>query len=99
MAFYDSSILTFIFRINRDFAFPAAKGFKVYWNVPTFLCHRHGINFKPHTKKFGIISNAKDSFRGKEINILYDPGLFPAVMKVRISGIIEINYVSLIKKY
>ncbi|KAK6634016.1 hypothetical protein RUM44_004623 [Polyplax serrata] len=75
-------------RINRDYTYPAAKDFKVYWNVPTFLCHKHNINFKPYTKKYGIISNANDSFRGKEINILYDPGLFPAVMKNR-KGIVS----------
>ncbi|EEB14203.1 Hyalurononglucosaminidase precursor, putative [Pediculus humanus corporis] len=67
--------------ILRDFAYPTLEEFKIYWNVPTFLCHKYGINFKPHTEKYGITSNPKDSFRGKEINILYDPGMFPAVMK------------------
>lgn len=53
--------------------------FDVYWNVPTFMCHKHGMKFE-ELKDFGIHQNAMDMFRGEEIAILYDPGMFPALL-------------------
>lgn len=53
--------------------------FDVYWNVPTFMCHNHGMKFE-ELKDFGIHQNAMDKFRGEEIAILYDPGMFPALL-------------------
>ena len=55
--------------------------FKIYWNVPTFMCHKHGYNFDEISKNFSIIQNINDEFRGNKISILYDPGLFPALLK------------------
>ncbi|XP_034950570.1 uncharacterized protein [Chelonus insularis] len=57
------------------------KELKVYWNVPTFVCHRHGIKFED-ISQFGIIQNVNDSWRGLDVAILYDPGLFPALIKL-----------------
>ncbi|RZB39276.1 Glyco hydro 56, Piwi, PAZ and/or DUF1785 domain containing protein [Asbolus verrucosus] len=52
-----------------------------YWNVPTFQCDWHKLNFTGLAEKFGIIQNENDRFRGDEIVILYDPGSFPAILK------------------
>lgn len=57
------------------------QGFNVYWNVPTFMCHKYGLRFEEVSDKFGILQNKKDEFRGNEITILYDPGMFPALLK------------------
>jgi hyaluronoglucosaminidase len=59
----------------------APKDFQVYWNVPTFMCHKYGMDFREVSKKFGIVQNDQDKFRGEEIVILYDPGNFPALLK------------------
>lgn len=53
--------------------------FDVYWNVPTFVCHKYGVKFED-LKNFGINQNANDTFRGEKIAILYDPGMFPALL-------------------
>lgn len=53
--------------------------FRVYWNVPTFQCHKHGYNFT-EVSEWGIRQNIGDDFRGDQISLLYDPGLFPALL-------------------
>nr|ATU82477.1 venom hyaluronidase [Lethocerus distinctifemur] len=50
--------------------------FKVYWQVPTELCHKHKIEFSK-VAKIGIVQNTGDRFKGDKIVILYDPGKFP----------------------
>ncbi|KAH0547168.1 hypothetical protein KQX54_017358 [Cotesia glomerata] len=57
-----------------------ARDYKVYGNVPTFMCHKYGMYFND-LDKFGIIQNTDDQFRGGKIAILYDPGMFPALIK------------------
>ncbi|XP_060534174.1 hyaluronidase-like [Cylas formicarius] len=57
------------------------KGFKVYWNSPTFQCDSHKQNFSQLLEKYGIVQNANARFRGDNITILYDPGSFPAILK------------------
>ncbi|XP_053974578.1 hyaluronidase-like [Hylaeus anthracinus] len=57
------------------------RGFDVYWNVPTFMCHKYGMRFEEVSQKYGILQNAMDEFRGGRIAILYDPGMFPALLK------------------
>ncbi|KAK2577205.1 hypothetical protein KPH14_003355 [Odynerus spinipes] len=57
------------------------RRFYVYWNVPTFMCHKYGMNFEK-VKRFGIKQNAEDEFRGDIIALLYDPGKFPAMLPV-----------------
>ncbi|CAH2007612.1 unnamed protein product [Acanthoscelides obtectus] len=54
---------------------------KVYWNTPTFQCDYHKLNFSGLAEKYKIIMNKDDRFHGNAINILYDPGNFPAVLK------------------
>ncbi|XP_050450182.1 hyaluronidase-like isoform X1 [Cataglyphis hispanica] len=61
--------------------------FDVYWNVPSFLCHKYGVKFED-LKNFGIRQNANDKFRGEEIAILYDPGMFPALLTDK-NGIVK----------
>lgn len=56
------------------------KQFKIIWNVPSFQCHKYGLNFSFLTK-YGIVVNQGDSFRGDQIALLYDPGLFPALLE------------------
>ncbi|XP_066144226.1 hyaluronidase B-like isoform X2 [Euwallacea fornicatus] len=54
---------------------------KVYWNVPSFQCNPFKLNFTTLLDKFAIRHNENDNFRGHVINILYDPGNFPAILK------------------
>ncbi|KAK7790617.1 hypothetical protein R5R35_005601 [Gryllus longicercus] len=54
--------------------------FRVYWNVPTFGCHRYGMAFNV-SSAWGVVQNAEDAFRGERLTILYDPGLFPALVQ------------------
>lgn len=54
--------------------------FHVYWNVPTFQCHQYGLNFS-EVRRWGIIENENGNFRGNEIALLYDPGVFPALLR------------------
>ncbi|XP_075238495.1 hyaluronidase-like [Lycorma delicatula] len=56
------------------------RNFKIYWNVPTFMCHQYGFNFSIVQDEWSIIQNYGDQFRGDKIAILYDPGLFPALL-------------------
>ncbi|XP_045540103.1 uncharacterized protein LOC106714963 [Papilio machaon] len=62
------------------------KPFNVYWNVPTMQCKSKKIPFNNLYEKYGIIQNANDSFLGEKVAILYDPGLFPALLKNETSG-------------
>jgi len=55
------------------------RQFDAYWNVPSFMCHKYGIKFED-LEDFGIRRNAMDRFRGEKIAILYDPGMFPALL-------------------
>ncbi|XP_012274527.1 hyaluronidase-like [Orussus abietinus] len=59
----------------------SSENFQVYWNVPTFMCHQYGMFFEEVSQAFGILQNAEDRFRGDRIAILYDPGIFPALIK------------------
>jgi len=74
------SYLVFLFSLGTTT--PEAgnpQQFDVYWNVPSFVCHKYGVKFE-NLKNFGIHQNANDEFRGEEIVILYDPGMFPALL-------------------
>lgn len=53
----------------------------VYWNIPTFQCRPHKINFTYLAEKYNFIQNENDDFQGDKIAILYDPGSFPAILK------------------
>lgn len=53
----------------------------VYWNIPTFQCESQKLNFTALADKYGFIQNPNNKFWGKNINILYDPGNFPAILK------------------
>ncbi|PNF39592.1 Hyaluronidase [Cryptotermes secundus] len=55
--------------------------FRVFWNVPTFMCHRYGMNFSDVHSRWGIVQNHGDLFRGDRMVILYDPGEFPALLQ------------------
>lgn len=44
------------------------------------MCHKYGMFFED-VQGFGIKQNRKDQFRGDELAILYDPGVFPALLK------------------
>lgn len=55
------------------------SAFEVYWNIPSFMCKKHQINFKNIVSSYGIIQNEEDNFQGQKITILYDPGFFPAL--------------------
>ncbi|XP_065215815.1 hyaluronidase A-like [Planococcus citri] len=56
------------------------KNFKIVWNVPTFQCHKYGLNFS-QVSDWGITQNYGDTFRGDRIALLYDPGWFPALLE------------------
>lgn len=54
---------------------------KVYWNVPSFQCNPFKLDFTYVLDKYNITHNEDAKFRGDEINILYDAGNFPAILK------------------
>ncbi|XP_063633226.1 uncharacterized protein LOC134804199 [Cydia splendana] len=62
------------------------RPFQVYWNVPTFQCKSKKIVFENLFDKYGIIQNQNDIFQGEQVTILYDPGLFPAILQEESSG-------------
>lgn len=62
-----------------------ASGFRVYWNVPSFMCHKHGFPFSNLSGRYGVVQNEDDVFRGTKITILYDPGLYPALVESDVS--------------
>lgn len=64
--------------VNKHFS---ERNFTIYWNVPTFQCDSHKLNFTQLAEKYGITQNLNDRFQGEEIVILYDPGSFPAILK------------------
>ncbi|XP_012218282.1 hyaluronidase-like [Linepithema humile] len=64
--------------------------FDVYWNVPSFMCHKYDVKFED-LKDFGIRQNVEDKFRGEEIAILYDPGMFPALLTDKNGVVIKRN--------
>ncbi|GAB0093057.1 Hyaluronidase [Sergentomyia squamirostris] len=66
-------------------AIPSAP-MRFFWNVPTFMCSKYGIDFQDVTREYGVIQNINDTFRGNEISILYDPGVFPALLENSSSG-------------
>lgn len=45
------------------------------------MCHKYGLRFEEVSEKYGIVQNSMDQFRGDRIAILYDPGMFPALMQ------------------
>uniref|UniRef100_A0A8D8UZ88 Hyaluronidase n=1 Tax=Cacopsylla melanoneura TaxID=428564 RepID=A0A8D8UZ88_9HEMI len=64
---------------SPDNALPKER-FDVYWNVPTFQCHQYGLNFSS-VRQWGILDNENGHFRGDQIALLYDPGMFPALLR------------------
>ncbi|XP_046814697.1 hyaluronidase A [Vespa crabro] len=58
------------------------KIFNIYWNVPTYVCHQHGVYFNELTK-FDIKYNSKGNYRGETISLFYDPGNFPAMVPLK----------------
>ncbi|KAK5638211.1 hypothetical protein RI129_012506 [Pyrocoelia pectoralis] len=54
--------------------------FKTYWNIPTFQCANYQLGFDKLAAKYGILQNENDAFRGDRIALLYDPGLYPAIL-------------------
>ncbi|XP_063984608.1 hyaluronidase-like [Diachasmimorpha longicaudata] len=65
----------------QSFMTKVPEDYRVYWNVPTFMCHKYGLHFEEVQRDYGIIQNRNDDFRGDKIAILYDPGYFPAILK------------------
>jgi len=43
-------------------------------------------------KDFGIHQNTMDEFRGEEIAILYDPGMFPALLTDK-TGELKLHFI------
>ncbi|XP_014293950.1 hyaluronidase [Halyomorpha halys] len=68
-------------KLKKDF-------FSIYWNIPTAMCQKYGINFSD-LNDHGILQNGNDEFVGEKITILYDPGFFPAMLNrsIRNNGI------------
>ncbi|CAG9767751.1 unnamed protein product [Ceutorhynchus assimilis] len=53
---------------------------KVIWNIKSLQCASHGFDFAEILKSNNIIHNEHGSFNGNVINLLYDPGKFPAIL-------------------
>ncbi|KAL7286434.1 hypothetical protein TKK_0019382 [Trichogramma kaykai] len=69
----------------------SSQAFEIYWNVPSFMCHKYGMDFHEVSKKYSILQNDADDFRGNRIAILYDPGDFPAFLKDDRDNIVKRN--------
>lgn len=54
--------------------------FKVIWNVPGFMCRPYGISFTDVVDKFGFTKNSDEYLKGEVISLLYEPGMFPALL-------------------
>ncbi|CAO1339959.1 unnamed protein product [Diamesa hyperborea] len=54
--------------------------FDVFWNIPSFMCRKHETEFTK-LNAYGIQQNFNDEFRGEKVSIMYDPGMFPAILK------------------
>lgn len=67
------------------------RQFDVYWNVPSFMCNQYDVMFD--LKNFGIRQNTMDRFRGEEIAILYDPGMFPALLTDE-TGKLKVHFIT-----
>ncbi|KYM96002.1 Hyaluronidase, partial [Cyphomyrmex costatus] len=66
------------------------RQFDVYWNVPSFMCKQYNVIFN-NLENYGIHQNKMDEFRGEKIAILYDPGMFPALLSDKSGGTIKIR--------
>ena len=53
------------------------KPFLVVWNHPTVGCGQNGFDLG--LEKWGIVDNTNDEFRGEDIYLFYDYGLFPII--------------------
>ncbi|XP_050676341.1 hyaluronidase A-like isoform X2 [Leptidea sinapis] len=82
----DDSNNYYVIELPEDVPRDYKKPFRVYWNVPTMQCKSKKILFNNLHEKYGIIQNKDDKFLGDKISILYDPGLFPALLKNESSG-------------
>ncbi|XP_014217198.1 hyaluronidase-like [Copidosoma floridanum] len=65
--------------------------FQFYWNVPTFMCHKYGMDFTEVSQNFSIVQNEGDDFRGDRMAILYDPGDFPALLRDDKGNVVKRN--------
>lgn len=63
-----------------------SNGYQVYWNMPTFQCRKHSVNFTSVSSQWGMRQNYGDDFRGDVLALLYDPGLFPALLSTTAGG-------------
>lgn len=56
------------------------------------MCNKYNVTFK-NLKDFGICQNTMDKFRGEEITILYDPGMFPALLTDK-TGKLKVQFIT-----
>ncbi|XP_069689199.1 hyaluronidase Tab y 2.0101-like [Periplaneta americana] len=59
----------------------AEEVFRVVWNVPSFMCHRYNLSFNEVRTVWGMAQNTGDEFRGDQVSLLYNPGLWPIITK------------------
>ncbi|XP_019759186.2 hyaluronidase [Dendroctonus ponderosae] len=80
--FHKCLMCALLFKFQDKFESKVAKKpLQVFWNVPSFQCNPFKLNFTKPLNKYGIVYNKDAAFRGQQINILYDPGNFPAILK------------------
>lgn len=52
----------------------------VYWNIPSIICtSKFSISFTNVAADYGFTQNVGDEFRGDQVTIKYNPGLFPKI--------------------
>lgn len=56
------------------------------------MCNKYNVIFE-NLKIFGIRQNTMDKFRGEEITILYDPGMFPALLTDK-TGKLKVHFMT-----
>jgi len=55
------------------------------------MCNQYNVTF--NLKDFGIRQNKMDQFRGEKIAILYDPGMFPAIV-IDKTGKLQVHFIA-----
>ncbi|TMS35640.1 hypothetical protein L596_002999 [Steinernema carpocapsae] len=81
--------ITFLIASIR--ALEGSSRFSVYWNAPTYNCHRMNISIP--LEKYGIRANRDMAFQGEEIVLFYETkfGMYPYFEKVNVSTYTAVN--------
>ncbi|KAK0396127.1 hypothetical protein QR680_001581 [Steinernema hermaphroditum] len=83
--------LMLLFPLTISRAFKEDTRFSIYWNAPTYNCHRMNITIP--LEKYGIKVNRDMKFQGEEVVLFYEQkfGLYPYYKRVNSSSYDTVN--------